>query len=306
MKQVVTSAGLSILALAVMLTPAAGAGGSKPLVKVLGEKKITLSEEEDFIPSFSPDGRRIVFTSYASGNEEIWVMNVDGSDKRQLTHDPRGDWSPAWSPDGTEIIFTSGRSGINQIWTMRPDGSDQRPVTTSDNPEIWSRDPSWSADGKRIVFTSNLSGKDENWVMDRDGKNWLRHSQGDGEHWHPSFGPTSERILFSSNRSGEWGLWMSDLDGNNMVQVAADKTFDNNPSSSWSPDGTLIAFRTHDGKMWISRPDGSNATLVVSDGHVAGWRSSWSPDGKKLAYTSYRAGSADIWVISLKPERSGG
>lgn len=230
-------------------------------------------------------------------------MNADGTGKKQLTVDPHGDWSPAWSPNGREILFTSDRTGQNQIWTMATDGSGQRqltaPASPASGPPVWSRDPSWSADGMRIIFTSNRSGKDENWVMDRDGKNWFRHAQMDGEHWHPSFSPDGKQVLFSSNRGGEWGLWISDIDGSNARRLVPDLRFDNNPSSSWSRDGALIAFRTADGNMWVAGPNGAGAAMVVRDGTVAGWRSSWSPDGKLLAYTSDRSGNADVWVLTL-------
>lgn len=292
--------GAAALVASAGISPALGGPAKTVEVKASSETQLTTSEEEDYLPSFSPDGQKIAFTSYASGSEEIWVMNADGSAKRQLTDHLRGNWSPAWSPDSRQILFTSDRTGSNQIWVMEVDNSKLRQLTFSDDVTIWSRDATWSPDGKMIVFTSNISGKDENWVMDRDGKNWTRHLQGDGEHWHPSFGPDGKTILFSSNMSGEWGLWLGELDGSNMRRIASDQPFDNNPSSSWSPNGELIAYRTALGQLWVARSDGSDGRLLVDDGEVAGWRSSWSPDGKKIAYTSSRSGNSDIWIITLK------
>ncbi len=268
---------------------------------VAAEVRLTTSEEMDYIPNFSPDGKQLVFTSYATGNEEVWVMDLDGSHAHPLTNDPAKDWSPAWSPDGKTIAFTSSRSGVNQLWLMNADGSDPRALTKPDPlPTTWSRDPSWSRDGKMVIFTSNRTGKDENWIMDLSTRKQWRHSIGMAEHWHPSFSPSGKQVLFSSNMSGEWGLWLSDLAGGNLVRLVADKRFDNNPAASWSPDGRRIVFRTADSNLWLMKSDGSNMAPLTIDGMVDGWRSSWSPDGKKIAYTSLRSGNSDIWVMTLK------
>ncbi|MBI3609355.1 MAG: PD40 domain-containing protein [Nitrospirae bacterium] len=294
------------LLMVVMILNSSAAVAGSPGPSTLGplvafEVQLTTSEEMDYIPSFSPDGKRMVFTSYATGREEIWVMDLDGTHARPLTNGPNGNWSPAWSPDGKAIAFTSNRSGANQIWLMDANGSNPRPLTQADPlPTTWSRDPSWSRDGTMIIFTSNRTGKDENWIMDLATQKQWPHSIGMAEHWHPSFSPDGQQVLFSSNMSGAWGLWLSDLRGGNLVRLAADKRFDNNPAASWSPDGKRIVFRTADSNLWIMDSNGSSPSPLTVDGMVDGWRSSWSPDGKKIAYTSLRSGNSDIWLITLK------
>src|SRR5207244_7729324 len=77
-----------------------------------------------FNPSWSPDGRRIAFESFLDGNWEIYVMDGDGKNVRNLTNAPNAaDQSPSWSPDGQWIAFQSNRSGVTDIWAMHPDGS---------------------------------------------------------------------------------------------------------------------------------------------------------------------------------------
>jgi len=272
-------------------------------IRVMEDKQLTLEPEHDFIPSWSPDGAKIAFTSYRNGGEDIWVMDADGKNPRQLTTDSKGDWSPAWSPDGKQIAFTSDRTGSNQIWIMNTDGSSPRPLTVAaPMPETWNRDPSFSPDGTKLIFTSNRSGKDENWIMDiMTGEVW-RHSDGMAEHWHPSFSPDGDKVLFSSNMTGEWGLWLSNLEGKQLTRMVPDKRFDNNPAASWSPDGSQIVFRTAEANLWLMESDGTKAIPLTLDGKVDGWRSSWSPDGRKVAYTASRSedGNSDIWVITLK------
>lgn len=78
--------------------------------------------------AFGPDGK-VYYSSAMSGNDEIWSINPDGTEQRQLTNDPAGDGAPYVSPDNKSVYFVSNRSGAAQIWRMNVDGSNQTQVT---------------------------------------------------------------------------------------------------------------------------------------------------------------------------------
>ena len=121
---------------------------------------VLLSSAWDYNPAFSPDGRRIAFSSRRSGSvEDIWIASADGSDARQLTHGPGNrQSSPAWSPDGRWIAFESTPvSGGTDIWIIESGGGLPHRVTTDSGAE---NAPSWSRDGKRIYFLSDREGGD--------------------------------------------------------------------------------------------------------------------------------------------------
>ena len=86
---------------------------------------------DDAAPAWSPDGRQIAFESDLDGDGEIFIMNADGSNVRQITHNTIWDEGPAWSPDGTKFVFSRGADDLHlQIWTMNADGSGARQHTT--------------------------------------------------------------------------------------------------------------------------------------------------------------------------------
>src|SRR5207248_3000848 len=106
-------------------------------------------------PSGRPAAGQIAFTSGRDGNDEIYVMNADGSGQVNLTNNPALDQVPAWSPDGSKIAFTSGRDGNDEIYVMNADGSSQVNLT---NTPGYDEVPLWSPDGTKIVFLSDRDG----------------------------------------------------------------------------------------------------------------------------------------------------
>jgi hypothetical protein len=115
----------------------------------------------DSAPAWSPDGKQIAFESTMDGDREIYVMNADGSNIRQLTHNTLWDEGPAWSPDGTKLAFSSGADDAHlDIWTMNVDGSDPRQLTTypgRDESPDWGVNPHPAPVGGSVPATLSLT-----------------------------------------------------------------------------------------------------------------------------------------------------
>ena len=100
----------------------------------------------------APDHAQIVFASDRDGNEDIFVMDLDGTNVRNLTNDPSWDSDPTWAPDGRRIAFVSNREGKRDIYVM--DSNGRNVVNITNDPENSDYQPTWSPSGNRIAFTS--------------------------------------------------------------------------------------------------------------------------------------------------------
>ncbi|MGZ8632493.1 MAG: TolB family protein, partial [Solirubrobacteraceae bacterium] len=141
---------------------------------------VLLRTGDERYPSYSPDGTQIAFRgdldlTEPSGDEEIYVMNADGTNVRQLTSNADYDSAPSWSPDGKRIVFESAPAGTftagveaheKDIYVMRADGTHVRRLT--DSPGL-DEGAEFSPDGTKIVFSSDRDGQQELYVMNAAG-----------------------------------------------------------------------------------------------------------------------------------------
>ena len=123
-------------------------------------------------PSWSPDGRQIAFVSgqlEGAENDELFLIDVDGTDLRRLTNDNKFDWFPAWSPSGDRLAFCSERFGGQELMIARADGQAQTRVTIAES--TYEREPVWSPDGRGLAYSGKMMvGDDGEFVVDERGR----------------------------------------------------------------------------------------------------------------------------------------
>ena len=234
------------------------------------QQRLTSNRHKDWSPSWSPDGKRIVFFSNRDGHvmggiptSEIYVMDADGKNQQRLTNNPDGDLSPSWSPDGKRIVFSSRRDGhfigeagiTEEIYVMDADGGNEQRLTENRRND-W--DPSWSPDGKRIAFASDRKGDFVNfdiYVMDVDGDNEQRLTKNRVDDWKPSWSPDSERIAFASTMDGNFEIYVMDADGGNLQNLTNNPHVDSSPAWLNSPFSVSPAGKKFTMWGWLKQGD---------------------------------------------------
>jgi Tol biopolymer transport system component len=256
----------------------------------------------NFISMFEPAEGVIVFQTERHGtNEEIYIMNADGSGQTRLTFNNFRDVCPSISPDGRKIVFSSNRDGDYEIYIMNCDGSNQQRLTTSVGFDLH---PDWSPDGSKIAFFSERDGNYEIYVMEANGSNQTRLTfntwQDQLPDWLPNSSFDSLKILFTSNQTGTYGIYKMNADGTD-IQVVYDGPIQE-LMGRWSPDGNKIVFVkmidwNSQRDVWLMDSDGSDEVQLTINPAIDE-DACWSPDGMKIAFQSDRNGSYQLFTMN--------
>ena len=270
-----------------------------------GKKELPLFRhaDEDFSPSWSPGGRKIVFVSTRDGDAEIYVMNADRSNVTRLTFYSGDDLYPSFTADGTQIRFIRD----SELFVMDADGSDQQSLG-----DFTGQYPAWSPDGTQIAYGGIAGANFDIWVADADGSNAVDISNLTGNEFYPRWSADGSTVVFQS----ETGRQSAPADGSTPPTQFAFGGF-NPPLPLFAPDGTAIAYQGGS-DAWILNADGSFHKLV--DAPVASplaWQSTWVDIdpvseatidyGEKVPMTLrlYFGDDSDNDVVSLYRETAG-
>ena len=186
------------------------------------QQNLTNNPWDDQSPSWSPDGKRIVFSARRPGHfendlaitDEIYVMDADGGNEQRLTENRQNDWDPVWSPDGERIAFMSDRKGDLQnfeIYVMDADGGNEQRLTEN---RVDDGAPVWSPDSKRIAFYSDKDGNFENaeiYVMDADGGNLQNLTNNPNNDFSPAWFGSAFAVASAGKKFTMWG-WLKQVD----------------------------------------------------------------------------------------------
>ena len=169
---------------------------------------------DETTPSYSPDGKHVVFTSTRSGSEELWISRADGTDVRQMTSMGGPNCAGAqWAPDGESILFHSTREGTADLYLLLPETVEVRRLTTDPAEEI---EANWSRDGQSIYFGSNRSGRFEVWRMRRDGSGATQVTKNGGQTAQES---PDRRFLYYAKNGSPTTIWRMSLVGEDDAQL---------------------------------------------------------------------------------------
>ncbi len=234
--------------------------------------------------AFPGDNGRIVFTKGGVGTDpEIYTMEKDGTDVRQLTNNSAWEGNPAFSPDGEEIAFDSNLDGTYEVFIMNSDGSNQRRVTYESGNAT---SPAFSPDGTRIVYEVWESGNADIHAIntDRSGREIIVQDSVREE--SPAWSPDGTEIAYVRDFPGRYAqLKIRDLSSRTERWIGGG----GDPEDpNWSPDGNQLVLSmrigSHGNYIHKINADGSGLQRLTS-GSGKDFVPAFSPDGTKIAFT---------------------
>ena len=257
------------------------------------------------------DTGKIVFSSTRDGNQQIYIMNADGTNQTRLTNNSATDTNPKLSADGQKIVFDSNRDGNQEIYVMNADGTDQTRITSNTFVDI---QPAWSPDGIKIAFSSTHSGTPQIWVMNADGSDPVQLTFDPDPDtpmlsvrcYTPDWSYDGTRIAFRSVVFTNLDhISVINADGSNLVDIVdAGGMIPSVTEPAWSRDNmhiaislTPIGYQGYNGRIMIVDSNGSNGVFLSSSDFD--FAPAYSPDGSKIAFYSRRDGNNEIYIMNI-------
>jgi TolB protein len=236
-------------------------------------RQFTRHDSITLSPAWSPDAKKIAYTSYARRGPDLFIRPLDGGDVVVVSK-PRINITPAWLPGKNMLAATFSFTGDQEIHLVTPDGSVTRKLT-----DHWGIDtsPSFSPDAKEMAFVSDRSGSPQIYIRNMSSGQVRRLTFEGGYNTQPSWSPRGDLIAYSSMGGGEINIHTIDPAGRRPRQLT--RSAGRNESPDWSPDGSMIVFSsTREGasRIYVMTAYGTDQRRLLS---LPGEQTSprWSP-----------------------------
>ncbi len=260
-------------------------------------RQLTNDPAQDGFPSWSPDGKTIVFERIGADptapDTGLWLVASEGGVATQLTRFI-GE-HPSWSPDGRYIVFDADEG--NSIKLIAASGGSPVRIVPDSVPVFRGGNPIWSPDGSRVAFREGTS----LWVLDVSTGRLRDVFCDESVHPIPTCWSRDGETIIACLRAAEGrqsNLWALSVAGEKRRQL----TFETEGVYRYadlSPDGSLLAFVKCEGRncdLWIM-PAGGGKAVRITDHPAYDDTPRWSPDGGTIAFTSTRSGNFEVWTI---------
>jgi Tol biopolymer transport system component/serine/threonine protein kinase len=279
--------------------------------------QVTFVDGVEEYPSWSPDGRNLLYTGEVGKTRRIFQKDVSSGQDSQLTHGDSDELQPTWSPDGKHVAFVRARQpGMKlqpgdvfgefqdgDVWVLDlASGKESRLIENAFN-------PTYSSDGKLIAVDASWAGPRRIWVLDREGHNPQQITTDTSEevaHVAPAWSPDGKKIVFQNLARTKFDVRVVSLESKQMNWITND--FFSNIRPAWSPSGKFIYFSSYRSggiNIWRAPVKGDGTVggplQQVTTGAGQDVEVATSPDGRRLAFATLRQ-NADIWRLPVLPQ----
>lgn len=224
-------------------------------------QKVVESDTITLFPSWSPNGRAIAYTSYAQGNPDIVIRELETGDTKRISYEGIN-LTPTWIPDGSgKMAATLSVNGDEEIYLLTEAGKIDKRLTDS-----WGIDvsPTFSPDGRQIAFVSKRSGTPQIYIKDIEAGEVRRLTFEGSYNTEPDWSPQGDRIVYSAMNGGRADICVIGTDGEGFTQLTRDAG--SNESPAWSPDGSMIVFsstRKGKAKLFVMTASGTDQRQLL-------------------------------------------
>jgi TolB protein len=237
-------------------------------IQVTNNRTINLS------PTWTPDGRSILYTSYKGGKPSLYLFDFFNGKEFKFSSRTGLNLGGKWSRDGDVVAVSLERRGNLDLYLLDRTGKMIRRLTETPAIDV---SPSWSPDGKHLVFVSSRSGTPQLYIIEVASGATRRLTYSGGYNTSPDWSPQGDKIVYTGRADGRFNIFSIDLEGNDPQQLTSGTG--NNEDPSWSPDGRYIVFTSNRRgryQIHIMQGNGENQQRLTGSGGDD-TNPSWSP-----------------------------
>jgi TolB protein len=236
-------------------------------------RRITSDNSINILPRWAPDGKEIIYTTYAYGNPDLYAVAPAGEHRRAVSCRQGLNTAGSFSPDGTKIALTISQGGSPNLCLISREGTLLKKISSG---KAIDTSPAFAPNGREIVFVSDRPGYPQLYIMSLEGGN-IRRLFTNGYCDSPAWSPRGDKIVFTMRQGRDnYDLYLYDLASAQVSRLTQNER--NNENPSWSPDGRFVVFssnRIGKSKLYVIAIDGSGLR-ELGDIPGSSYTPSWS------------------------------
>ncbi|MES2503833.1 MAG: translocation protein TolB [Myxococcota bacterium] len=239
-----------------------------------GERQVTKASSINILPTITPTGKEIYFTSFINRNSDLFSIKTDGSGLKTISNHKGLNTGTAFAPNGAKMLITLSLEGKSDIYQTDLHGQNKIRITSGYG---LNTSPSYSPDGSKVAFVSNRSGNPQVYIMNANGTGAERITMQGKYNQAPKWSSTGDYIVFTArDEFNVFDIFLVEVKTKKITRVTQDQG--SNEEADFAPNGRMLVFsstRSGTRDLFVSNLDGSVQKQITHGGRY--WTPSWGP-----------------------------